>query len=76
MYIDSPYDIMLDAQMNKVMRLIDENLEKGKKFSEEYEKTKDGLTYVTKCKKNNEEWQKLDKEYDRLSKLKFGGKDI
>jgi hypothetical protein len=72
MYIDSPYDIILSIQMDNVSKLLDENLKYGKQLNEEYERTKDGLTYLVASKKNNDEWQKLDKEYDRLSKLRFG----
>jgi hypothetical protein len=63
--------MILSVQMDNITKLIDKNLQNGKQNREHYEKTKDGIIYLVESKKNNDEWQKLDKEYDRLSKLRF-----
>ena len=71
-YIESPFDIMIDGKMDDIMKKIDKNLDGAKKLRGEYEQTNDGLKYMIESKKNHEKWQRLDKEYDRLSKLRFG----
>ena len=59
--------------MDNVSKLLDKNLKHSKLLSEEYEIHKDSIKYLIERKKNNDEWQKLDKKYNRLSKLRFGG---
>lgn len=70
-YITSPYDSILDQKLDVIMKKIDKNLEHSMAISEEYNKTKDGFKYLTESKKKNDEWYKLNKEYERLEKLRF-----
>jgi len=69
--IDSPYNHILDQKIDAVIKKIDENLERSKALSKEYESTKDGFKYIIEIKKNNEKWMQLNKEYDRLEKMRF-----
>ena len=73
-YIDSPYDIIIGQKMDAVMKKIDENLKHSMALSEEYERTKDAVKYLTESKKKHEDWSRLDKEYDRLEKMRFPGR--
>ena len=75
-YIDTPYDIIIDQKMDAVMKKIDKNLEHSKSLSEEFKKTKDGFKYLIESKKKNEEWDRLNKEYDRLEKLRFPSVEV
>ncbi len=75
-YIDSPYDIIIDQKMDAVMKKIDENLERSKALSEEYKRTKDGIKYFVESKKKNDEWYRLNKEYDRLEKMRFPSVEV
>ena len=70
-YIDSPYNIILDIKIDAVLKKIDRNLERSEALSKEYESTKDGIKYLIESKKKNEEWFRLNKEYERLEKLRF-----
>lgn len=70
-FIDSPYTLLLEQKMDAVMKKIDKNLERSEALSKEYENTKDGFKYLIESKKKNEEWFRLNKEYDRLEKMRF-----
>jgi hypothetical protein len=70
-FIDSPYNIMLDKKMNDVMKKLDINLERSKAANAAYEQSKGEIKYLVASKKLNSEWINLNKEYDRLSKLRF-----
>lgn len=72
-YIDSPYNIILDVKMDVVMKKMDENLERSEALSKEYKSTKDGIKYLIESKEKNEEWFRLNKEYNRLEKMRFPG---
>lgn len=74
--IDSPYIYILDQQMDAVMKKIDKNLECSIAIREEYNKTKDGIKYLVESKKKNGEWDRLNKEYDRLEKMRFPGVEV
>ncbi len=75
-YITSPYDIILDQQINDTLEKIDENIKYGKALIEEYGKTNDAIKWLTETKKNNAEWERLHKEYDRLEKLRFPKEEL
>lgn len=70
-FLISPYKTMLEVKMDDVMRKLDKNLAESKKL---LSMLKEDNSYKTtlKIKENHEQWQKLDKEYDRLSELRFG----
>lgn len=75
-YITSPYDIILGQQINDILEKIDENIKYGKALIEEYDKTNDVVKYLTETRKNNAEWERLHKEYDRLEKLRFPKEEL
>ena len=70
-FLISPYKTMLEVKMDDVMRKLDKNLAESKKL---LSMLKEDNSYKTalKIKEGHEQWQKLDKEYDRLSELRFG----
>lgn len=70
-YIVSPYDSILDQKMDAILKKIDKNLEHSTALNEEYNRTKDGFKYLVESKKKNDEWYELNKEYDRLEKIRF-----
>jgi len=76
MYIDTPYDIIIEQKMDAVMKKIDKNLEHSELLIEEFKKTNDGFKYLIESKKKNEEWDRLHKEYDRLEKLRFPSMEV
>ena len=75
-YITSPYDIILSEQINDILEKIDKNIKYGKALTKEYGKTKDAIKYLTEVRKNNAEWERLHKEYDRLEKLRFTKEEL
>lgn len=75
-YITSPYDIILDQQINDTLEKIDENIKYGKALIKEYDKTKDAVKCLTETRKNNAEWERLNKEYNRLEELRFPKEEL
>lgn len=75
-YIISPYDIILGQQINDILEKIDENIKYGKTLIEEYDKTNDVVKCLTETQKNHAEWERLNKEYDRLEKLRFTKEEL
>lgn len=69
--IDSPFNIMIDKKMDAVMDKISQTNKKSRSLTEDSQGT---ISYDTllEIRKNHEQWNKLNKEYDRLSKLRFG----
>jgi len=74
--IDSPYSHILDQKLDTVLKKIDKNLEHSTAISEEYNRTKDGHKYLVESMKKNNEWDKLNKEYDRLEKMRFPSVEV
>lgn len=68
---DSPFNIMIDKKMDVVMAKISQTNKKSRSLTEDSQGT---ISYDTllEIRKNHEQWNKLNKEYDRLSKLRFG----
>lgn len=72
-YIDSPYDIMIGYKMDATMKKMEKCSEEGKSLIERYQKGElDGIDYMIATMNRNEKYNKLSKEYDRLSDLRFG----
>jgi hypothetical protein len=72
LYIDSPYDVIIGCRMDEVMKKMEQNSKAAAQYEEDYKRDKDGLKYMTAVMKHNKEYDKFRKEYDRLSKLRFG----
>lgn len=72
-YIDSPYDIMLGYKMDNAMKKMEKSTNDSQRLNERYcQGELDGLDYMIASMKHNEKYDKLSKEYDRLSDLRFG----
>lgn len=72
-YIDSPYDIMLGYKMDEAMKRMEKSTKDSQKLGEMYRKGElDGIDYTVALMRHNENYNKLSKEYDTLSELRFG----
>ena len=70
--IDTPFDIMVDKKMDSIMDEIDKVNKNGKQLTCEFETLTDRISSAIKIMENQEEWQRLNKEYEKLYKLRFG----
>lgn len=70
--LDNPFDMMLNVKLDELMRQIHSVNQESGELNTSFETMEDKLQYLSEIQKINSRWQKLDKEYDRLSKLRFG----
>lgn len=70
--IDTPFDIMVDKKMDSIMDEIDKVNKNGKQLTCEFETLKDRISSAIKIMENSEKWQRLNKEYEKFHKLRFG----
>jgi hypothetical protein len=72
-YIDTPYDIMLGYKMDETIKKMQKCSQDGKGLIERYQQGElDGIDYMIASMKHNDKYDKLSKEYDKLSGLRFG----
>ena len=70
--IDTPFNIMVGEKMNFIMNAIDKSNNRAKVLNENFKTSEDKIACMIEITKNHEEWSKLNKEYDKLSDLRFG----
>ena len=64
-YSTKPYQIMLDKKIEETNKKIEQNINKSEEL------TANGN--ITRYWENHQEYVLLNKEYDKLTKLRFGG---
>lgn len=72
--LDSPFNILVSLKMDSVMHEIEEVNNNFHLINMEYNQAeeKDNIAYLVKTVENHKKWDKLNKDYDRLSELRFG----
>lgn len=72
--LDSPFNLLISVKMDSVMHEIDEVNNNFHLMNMQYSQSeeKDDISYLVKTIDNHRKWNKLNKEYDRLSELRFG----
>ncbi len=73
--IDTPFDIMVGEKMNLIMDAIDKCNNRVQVLNENFKTSEDKIDCMIEITKNHEEWNKLNKEYEKLSVLRFGRND-
>lgn len=72
LYLDKPFDIMIGKKMDAIMDAMDKVNHEHRKLNHAPATFDEKFAYLSKMNKNNAEWIKLNNEYERLSKLRFG----
>lgn len=72
LYLDKPFDIMIKHKMDAVMEAIDNVNHEHEKLNCSPITTDEKLAYMLQIHEINARWMKLNNEYERLTKLRFG----
>ena len=72
--LDSPFNLLISVKMDSVMHEIEKVNNNFHLLNMQYSQSeeKDNIAYMVKTVENHKKWNKLNKEYDRLSELRFG----
>lgn len=70
-YLTPPYQVMLGDKMNKIMKEMERSTAIGDNLVEQLKDKPKDIEITAKYINNHREWQRLNKEYDRLSNMLF-----
>lgn len=71
LYCAGPFEIMMEKKSDELLQKIDEVNQELGNLSADFSTFEEKLLYLKKMQSINARWEKLNKEFDRISKLRF-----
>lgn len=72
LYLDSPFSILIDKKIDDILQQIHNVNEEQGQLIAAAETAEDRWIILSALKKAHKKWKRLNAEYDKLSKLRFG----